>query len=276
MIIWLASYPKSGNTWVRMLIGQILSEDRNKDSFFEDLKKIYNYPERVHFKKLVNDFSNRDEIIKNWINSQNIINLKNENIILKTHNILGSFGKYSFTNYKVTEGVIYIVRDPRNIISSLKNHFFLKDINEAKEFIFEKNQWLFEKNRVDTFISSWNYHYKSWKTFKKNYLLIKYEDLLQNPRDQVLRIYQYLKKFFKINSQKINIDQIIENSSFSNLQKIENEGKFNENKVNQVTGEKAKFFHLGPLNNWRTMLDDKTVSDVEKNFRNEMKELGYL
>ena len=276
MIIWLASYPKSGNTWVRMLIGQILSEDRNKNSFFEGLKKIYNYPERVHFNKLVNDFSNRDEIIKNWINSQNIINLKNENIILKTHNILGSFGKYSFTNYKVTEGVIYIVRDPRNIISSLKNHFFLKDINEAKEFIFEKNQWLFEKNRVDTFISSWNYHYKSWKTFKKNYLLIKYEDLLQNPSDQVLRICQYLEKFFKINSQKINIDQIIENSSFSNLQKIENEGKFNENKVNQVTGEKAKFFHLGPLNNWRTMLDNKTVSDVEKNFRNEMKELGYL
>ena len=276
MIIWLASYPKSGNTWVRMLIGQILSEDKNKNSFFEDLKKIYNYPERVHFKKLVNDFSNRDEIIKNWINSQNIINLKNENIILKTHNILGSFGKYSFTNYKVTEGVIYIVRDPRNIISSLKNHFFLKDINEAKEFIFEKNQWIFEKDRVDTFISSWNYHYKSWKTFKKNYLLIKYEDLLQNPRDQVLRICQYLEKFFKINSQKINIDQIIENSSFSNLQKIENEGKFNEGIVNQVTGEKAKFFHLGPLNNWRTMLDNKTVSDVEKNFRNEMKELGYL
>lgn len=276
MIIWLASYPKSGNTWVRMLIGQILSEDRNKNSFFENLKKIYNYPERVHFKKLVNDFSNRDEIIKNWINSQNIINLKNENIILKTHNILGSFGKYSFTNYKVTEGVIYIVRDPRNIIGSLKNHFFLKDINEAKEFIFEKNQWIFEKDRVDTFISSWNYHYKSWKTFKKNYLLIKYEDLLQNPRDQVLRICQYLEKFFKINSQKINIDQIIENSSFSNLQKIENEGKFNEGKVNQVTGEKAKFFHLGPLNNWRTMLDNKTVSDVEKNFRNEMKELGYL
>ena len=37
---------------------------------------------------------------------------------------------------EVTEGVIYIVRDPRNIISSVKKSFFLKDINEAKKFYF--------------------------------------------------------------------------------------------------------------------------------------------
>ena len=113
--------------------------------------------------------------------------LKNETQILKTHNILGSFGKFAFTNKEVTEGVIYIVRDPRNIISSLKNHFFLKDINEAKKFILEKNQWIFEKNRVDTFISSWNYHYLSWKTFNKNYHLIRYEDLVKNTKEEVIK-----------------------------------------------------------------------------------------
>ena len=81
------------------------------------------------------------------------------------------------------------------------------------------------------------------KLSKKIIYLIKYEDLVKNTKEEVLNL-SIFKKFFKINVKK-NIDQIIENSSFSNLQKIENEGKFNENTKNQITGEKNKFFNSG-------------------------------
>ena len=55
--------------------------------------------------------------------------------------MLGSFGKYAFTNSDLTSGVIHVVRDPRNVVSSVKNHFSFKDINEAKEFMFKKDAW---------------------------------------------------------------------------------------------------------------------------------------
>ena len=61
MIIWIASYPKSGNTWVRAIISSLLySKDGNHD--FSQLEFIEQYPVKKHFKNLLNDFYNLDEI----------------------------------------------------------------------------------------------------------------------------------------------------------------------------------------------------------------------
>ena len=78
---------------------------------------------------------------------------------------------------------------------------------KQKNFILDKNKWIGEKNRVDTFISSWNYHYLSWKTFNKNYHLIRYEDLVKNTKEEVIKLMEYLKKFFEINVKENEIDQ---------------------------------------------------------------------
>ena len=276
MILWLASYPKSGNTWTRILISQLISKNNNKLNFYEEAKKIDNYPEPKYFNKLVKDTSNREEIIKNWLYSQNILCLKNETQIFKTHNILGSFGEFAFTNAEVTAGVIYIVRDPRNIISSVQNHFSLNNIFDAKNFILDKNKWIGGKKRVDTFISSWNYHYLSWKSFKKNYHLIKYEDLVKNTKEEVIKLIVYLKKFFEVNVKENEIDKIIKNASFESLQNLENEGEFDENTKNKITGKKNKFFRLGPSNDWKKYLDKEICKELESKFEKEMKELGYL
>ena len=212
MIIWLASYPKSGNTWTRILISQLISGDPNDLSYYENSKIIRNYPLAEHFKSFVQNLNNREQIIQNWVNSQKLLSIKNKIQIFKTHNILGSFGNYSFTNKEITLGVIHVVRDPRNVISSVKNHFSLDDLNSAKEFIFDKNKWIGDLDRgsVDTFISSWKYHYLSWKSFNKNYLLIKYEDLLKNTKSEVLKIYSYLKQFYLLNLDEKQIDRINE------------------------------------------------------------------
>ena len=71
----------------------------------------------------------------NWIVSQKIINRNKNPKFFKTHNMYCSIEvdnkKYSFTDLDNTLGVIHIVRDPRNVITSLKNHFFFKSYNEA-------------------------------------------------------------------------------------------------------------------------------------------------
>ena len=122
MIIWIASYPKSGNTWLRALLSSYFYSENG--IFNQDLlKNIPQFPERRYFV----DFNYNPKIVtdtsKFWIKAQEKINLNNELNFLKTHNILGSINNSNFTNKKNTIGAIYIVRDPRNILTSLQNHY---------------------------------------------------------------------------------------------------------------------------------------------------------
>ena len=138
MILWLSSYPKSGNTWVRTIIGQIISKNLDGNKVFETARYIRLYPSKTDFLELDEDFKYKkfpkdkkkiifDKTVINWKISQNKINLNNKINIFKTHNMLCKLevGKksYSFTNLENSLGAIHIVRDPRNIITSLKNHF---------------------------------------------------------------------------------------------------------------------------------------------------------
>ena len=79
MIIWLASYPKSGNTWVRSFLTSILYSNEGNINF-NDLKKLGGeYPLRSQFKNFVKDFNNIDEIKNEWINTQDFLNLGPDN-----------------------------------------------------------------------------------------------------------------------------------------------------------------------------------------------------
>ena len=278
MIIWLASYPKSGNTWVRILISSIIKfKEIDPNNPFALTDKIESYPNIKHFSGLVKDIKNPGEIIQNWVNSQDKLNLEKKIKIFKTHNLLGSFGKYSFTNTNNTAGVIHIVRDPRNIISSLKNHFSLEDIYAAKKFILAKDNWVYGQTGVlPTFVSSWKMHYLSWKNFPNNYLLIKYEDLLKNPKNEIKKIYNYLKKFFQLDLKDKDLDKILKLSTFENLKKKEKEGKFKESLEHLQTKEKINFFNSGPSNDWKTQLNPDLANELKKEFFSEMEELGYI
>ena len=293
MIIWLASYPKSGNTWVRTIINELLYTNNNLDNIFNDASKnIRQFPAYSDFKDSF-EFTtlDRNEIvkdrlinktIKSWIILQNSINRDKKIKLFKTHNLLGKFKienqEYSFTNLDNTIGVIHIVRDPRSIISSLKNHFSLDTEEEAKEMILDENTWsgLKYKNSVPNYFSSWSNHFNSWKRFPKNNHLIKYEDILENPVKEITRIVVYLQRFFKLELDEKRIINIAEKTSFKNFKKNEENGKFYENALNFNRNKKIQFFFLGPENNWRKLLKQKTILEIENKFNIEMKELKYI
>ena len=73
MIIWLASYPKSGNTWLRFYIISLLM-GKQTDLNLNHLRAIMNYPHSTHFDSLVSNLFDLDEISKSWITSQKKIN----------------------------------------------------------------------------------------------------------------------------------------------------------------------------------------------------------
>ena len=284
MIIWLASYPKSGNTWVRSFIVSLLSrEDKKVD--LEELSKIRQYPKRSDFKDLVkeNDFEDIEKISKNWIKSQEKINLDNKFIkIFKTHHTLCNIGDNFFTNYQNTLGAIYIVRDPRSVVSSVGHHYS-KNIDEALEFILndEMNVGIRKENsplrdsHIITPIASWGTHYNSWRLLKKNFLILKYENLVSNPNLEFNKLSNYLEKNLKIKIDKKDIDKAIKKNSFNNLKKIETERGFSESTIDDK-GKRINFFNLGPNNNWKKLLNKNIIDKIEKKFSKEMSELGYL
>jgi len=289
MIIWLASYPRSGNTWVRSFLSSILFSQDEKSGLI-NLHKIKQYPLRSHFKGLINDYKNINDIVNNWSNSQDIINLDGKIKIIKTHHLNCKINDKNFTNLNNTLGVIYIVRDPRNVITSLKNHFS-RSIEESKDFLFDDHKWLGvnwnkektknsfsdqKDNNFPTLIGSWKNHYNLWKNTKNNFLLIKFEDLVLNPNFEFMKIISFLKKFLEIDINKKKLENAIKLNSFKNHTIMEETKGFKEALINKKTGEKIKFFYLGPENDWKKLLDKKIATEIESEFNKEMKELGYL
>jgi len=280
MIIWIASYPKSGNTWLRSIISALVY---SKDGIFtfDKLSKIDQFPEKKFFKDLVKNFRDFDEIKKNWIAAQDKINLDEKIKFFKTHQGNFKIGNDHFTNNQNTQAVIYIVRDPRNLVASISNHYSLS-LNEACKFLTSPElmgngkSWEEKKDGIFNFLGKWNEHYKSWTNNTKNLLLLRYEDLINEPKKELEKIIFFLNKYINFDTNDIKIDNILESTNFKNLKKMEQEGSFTENVIKKETGSNVNFFNLGPKNIWQNSLDKKIIKKIEDDFKDEMKEIGYL
>ena len=280
MIIWLASYPKSGNTWLRsMLASLIYTDDGIFD--FKYLSRIEQFPGNQHFKEFIKDPNDINEIKKNWIIAQDKINLAGKVKLFKTHQGNFKIDQFPFTNLDNTLATIYVVRDPRNLISSISNHYKLT-MSESLKFIsspkflkgnFENDGKTFE--HVKVLLGNWAEHYNSWTRKNDNLLLIKYEDLISDTLNELNKIILFLKKYMEINTNNKKNENILKSTSFENLKKMESEGKFKEN-VYDKEKDKVTFFHLGKKNQWQERVDRNISDQVEKTFITEMKELGYL
>ena len=284
MIVWLASYPKSGNTLIRsMLASYFFSKDGIYN--FDLIKNIRQFPKTSLFEKMGINIRNEKEIVKNYIRAQETFNKKNSIQFLKTHSYLFDIEGHQFTDLKNSLGVIYIVRDPRNVVTSWAN-FANVSIEKATDKLINTkriggNIYSLEKNdQIVVYTGNWSSHYNSWKSFKyqDRYLLIKYEDLINN-RDLILK--KILKFLHKLNNTKFTINQkkfqnVIKTTDFHKMKKIEEQKGFFEGKINLQTGKKIPFFNLGPKNDWKKLLNLETRKKIEKAFKREMVELSYL
>ena len=280
MIIWVASYPKSGNTWVRSIISSLIY---TKDGIFDfpSIKKIDQYPQRRFLEHFTQDYNNIHEIKKHWITSQERINLDTKIKFFKTHHLNCKVDNYPFTNKECTRATIYIVRDPRNLIDSISNHFS-KSIEESKKFLLTSKilspgkEIELRGGNVITYLGSWKEHYKFWTKDNENLLIIRYEDLVENINHEIDRIVAFLKNFVDFEISDTKKGNIIKSTSFEALKKIEENGKFTENVFVSGSNEKVKFFNKGPNNNWQNTLPKNIKIELENELKNELTELGYL
>ena len=278
MIIWLSSYPKSGNTWVRSLLSSYyFSETGNFN--FELLKNISVYPQQKYFDAKINK---PGEISLHWDISQKKIISEKKIKILKTHNSLLAINGKNFTKPEYTLGIIYVVRDPRNVITSLKNHYDL-DYEQSLDFMLNEKKYIYdiqEKNDFADFhfLSSWSNHYKSWinnNLFKK--MIIKYEDLENDTFKTLKNLIIYINTLNqtkdKLDEQKIN--NCIKTTNFEILKNKEKKEGFLENVYSKKTNKKIDFFNLGPKNKWRKIVPKEFHEKINNIFKEDLKNLKY-
>jgi hypothetical protein len=282
MIFWIASYPKNGNTWLRSLLSAYyFTEDGN---FKNDkiLKNIPQFPEKKYFVNFEYDKSNPVSTARYWIKAQEMINIDKKIKFLKTHNIYGALNGNEFSNRSNSIGGIYIIRDPRNVITSLMNHFemnkedALKFMLSEKKFIYD----FFKKNDFSDFqfISSWAKNYKSWINNKDFPIkLIKYEDLIKDTffvvKDLINFIDDTSKTNYKFNKSKAQ--NAIQTTNFENLKNIEKNYGFSESIKSKNKDNKIPFFHLGPNNKWQNFFDNDFTNKLNVIFKESLKELQY-
>ena len=276
MIIWIASYPKSGNTLIRaILTSLIFSEDGIVD--FKNLHRISNFSNGFFFKKFISSYENILETSKYWIKAQEELNKNKKLKFFKTHNAFCTINGNAFTNEVNTAGCIYVVRDPRDVVVSASKYYDLSH-DKTKNNMFNEKMDLINNMKgspFNTFLGSWPNHYNSWTKNCKNVLLIKYENLIENKENEIRRIISFLNKFVKISFDEKKIINCIESSSFQNMKIMDQNGLFPENSKD-FKGNKIPFFTSGKKGNWRGVLEEKIVSQIEKRFQKEMLELSYI
>jgi len=272
MILWIASYPKSGNTWVRALISTYLYSD-NAEFSFDLLNKIPKFIQDKYIAPLVDLKELKKDPLKItefWKSAQLRINLDNKIKFFKTHNGCVSYKDRWFTDENNTKGYIYIVRDPRAVACSLAAHLRISVDKAVDDLLNENNIGYNGPNNLAETPGSWKINYLSWKKKKKfDGLIIKYEDLIDNAEKEFTKILFFLKNFIKIEIDKKKISKSIKSCQFSNLRKMEVSFGFEE-------AIKNRFFRTGLKDSWKNDLSSDLRKKIEKNFKNEMLELGYL
>ena len=283
-IIWIASYPKSGNTLVRLFLSCYFFSNDGKLIDFDIIKNITIFNNFNIFKKIKN-FCNKDDFIKNpslisnyWLEAQeNLYRLYPEKVFFfKTHSSRVKYKGNYFTNEKFTRLFIYIVRDPRSVLVSTKNHYNYPNYQKCLENLFSNKHLSLAKYHVlPEFLLSWQTNYLSWKKFLDNNpnlgIIIRFEDLIKNPKKSFLKILNLIEQKHQIKFDINKFNNALKSVNFKKLQKKENELGFDE-KSSYVNN----FFRKGLIDEWKNEVPKTIIKKIEQKYYNEMKEIGYL
>ena len=277
-IIWISSYPKSGNTWLRFVLANYFYNIDNQDSDLNILDKIDKFPPYDLLKNIANEeylINNPYNVSSYWniIQKKITTEIKEPFVFFKNHNALVKIGNYELTNQLYSLAAIYLVRDPRDVLASYLK--FDKTLHKQQVIDRLTNEKLYchvsKKNIFDIeVLGSWKFNYISWRDGVSEVpkIIIKYEDLLNDPFNTFKKIFVFILKIINedLNLEKLNFS--IKQASFDRLQKLENKFGFKESP--------HKFFNSGKSNNWENILNKKEISFINNSFKNEMSELEYI
>ncbi|MFZ1157636.1 MAG: sulfotransferase domain-containing protein [Candidatus Sulfotelmatobacter sp.] len=237
--VFLTSYPRSGNTWTRFLVGNLVYQ--NEPVTF------------LTVERLVPDmYKSSDRVLRNLPRPR----------ILKSHECFDP-------RYKK---VIYIVRDPRDVAVS-NYHWELKLRSVRDGFPIEDFVPRWMEPQFWPRIGSWGDHVTSWLSTRqgnKGFLLLRYEDLKQDPQRALVRVAEFLG----IEPSTDRLNRAVDLSSAENMRKLEKQESA-QWVATTLTRQDKPFVRNATSGGWKAVLPEQTVAYIEKHWGHLMRNLGY-
>jgi hypothetical protein len=188
--------------------------------------------------------------------------------LVKTHNLLGELGGMPTINLTASAGVVYLVRDPRDVAPSLAKHIG-STIDQAIE-VMRTPAFATENGAEAAFEvwGSWSDHVTSWtEDASEEVLIVRYEDMLANPTQTFTKITHHLGQ----TPAEEQIAEAIALSSFDKIQKQEADAGFRER-----SPKADRFFASGKAGGWRNKLTEAQADAIVAAHRNSMIRFGYI
>lgn len=267
--VWLASYPRSGNTWLRCLLeayrrnGKLDLNDiriSSSDGGATILRAISPIP--------LDQLSLNAQLLLRPAALLNLFCRLSSPLWIKTH----------FANFQpdrmpplipeeFTKKAVYIVRDPRSVVLSMAKFFQFSidvavDTMECKDFTIGDNIHFSSQ-----LVSSWTNHAASWISETRFPIhVVQYEDMLKDTGKELTEILEFLGEEVDVETVKVAVKA----TSMAQLKQVEATKGFQEN-----IGQGGKFFNGGGIR-WEDELGPKWIKRIEKAHGTVMRTLGYL
>lgn len=276
-VLWIASYPKSGNTWTRALLNNLLKILQDEDPGApQDINRMTEYtiwdiaakPYEKVIGKPPKDVD-RAEIAKARPEVQKMIAERTNGLaMVKTHHALVLDRGVPAINFAVTSGAIYIVRNPLDVAISFANHLNTSIDGAIKQMNVRNMETQVTDKNVYEIYGSWSQHVESWtrKPHRAIYVM-RYEDMLEDPH----KIFGGLARHLLMTPTGDQLDLAIQRSSFKELKKQEEKEGYREKPDNA-----KRFFRSGKAGEWRKRLTKRQIRDIVQAHHEQMARFGYL
>ena len=271
-LLWLASYPKSGNTWLRAFLHNLIHDRGGPLDLNALSRSTLMDAGREHYEPLLD---------KPWdaVTAADAARLRPRvqaamaasrkgTVMVKTHSMLTGLSGQPSHDPALTAGAIYIVRDPRDIALSYADHLGIDIDATIGSMATPEAVTYTTRNGVAEFLGSWSQHVASWTAQEgPTVLVLRYEDMLADPQTSFGRVAAFLH----LDAPPALLGKAIANTAFAQLTRQEVEQGFRER-----SPEQARFFRKGRAGGWRVMLTPQQSARIAADHGPVMRRFGYL
>jgi len=266
-IWWLASYPKSGNTWVRAFLESYLTGNLDINAMRAVVGDLNEYYHQIVSPFPLTEYNMRTFLCIHTAAMLHLTVVQGQDpLIVKTHNANLQVDRMTMLAPILTNGAIYIIRDPRDVAISWAEHLGF-DIDTIITKMADEKFLVHNDNNQVNVLTSWSSHVKSFTRDELDFKVgvLHYEDILADPIGKFTGVLKYLG----IDAIPERVEEATKACSFKNLKAQEEEKGFLERK------HQDQFFKRGTSGGWRKILTEEQVSRIEKDHGEVMKKHGY-
>ena len=261
-IIWLASFPKSGNTWVRtFLANYFLGKDRKIG--INELREFTLSDARFDFyQKAANGAYPADIDLQNYMKIRSkalqlIAGARQGTHFVKTHQVIEMVDGIPLIPPALTAAAVYIMRNPFDVAPSFSRHTGA-DLDSTIEMMTSAKNIVTSPQGLYEILGRWDQHVDLWTTVPGlPMVVLRYEDLLTDPR----KGFGSILDFLQVKIDPVHLRKTIKATSFDALRKQEDTAGFIERPPTM-----EKFFHAGKSGGWREALTERQVAVLHEAF----------